>query len=103
VPALWRTFYLRGFEVTFAHRTFAWSSEARGTAHVHCVVVGFAHAGVRPGARALYEYPDITELPSRRQSARSTATSRRAFDDRRTAKCAFRFELADRFIRFDAQ
>lgn len=63
VPALWRTFYLRGFEVTFAHRTFAWSSEARGTAHVHCVVVGFAHAGVRPGARALYEYPDITGAP----------------------------------------
>jgi len=35
----------------------------------------------------------------KRQSARSTATRAGAFDDRRTAKCAFRFELADRFIR----
>ncbi len=26
---------------TFAHRTFQWSSEARGKAAVHCVIVGF--------------------------------------------------------------
>ena len=63
VPALWRSFYQRGFEITFAHRTFAWSSEARGRAHVHCVIVGFAHTGVCPGPRALFDYPDIAGEP----------------------------------------
>ena len=29
-------------KIHFAHRTFAWDSEARGKAHVHCVIVGFA-------------------------------------------------------------
>jgi hypothetical protein len=63
VPALWRSFYQRSFEITFAHRTFAWSSEARGTAHVHCVIIGFAHTGVRTGSRALFDYPEITGEP----------------------------------------
>ena len=32
----------RGVKIHFAHRTFQWSSEARGKAAVHCVIVGFA-------------------------------------------------------------
>ncbi len=28
--------------IRFAHRTFAWGSEARGKAHVHVVIIGFA-------------------------------------------------------------
>ena len=31
-----------GIKIHFAHRTFAWSSEARGKAPVHCVIIGFA-------------------------------------------------------------
>lgn len=30
-----------GLKIHFAHRTFAWESEARGKAHVHVVIVGF--------------------------------------------------------------
>jgi hypothetical protein len=30
-----------GLKIHFAHRTFAWASEARGKAHVHVVVIGF--------------------------------------------------------------
>lgn len=30
-----------GAEITFAHRTFRWDSEATSKAHVHCVIVGF--------------------------------------------------------------
>lgn len=30
-----------GWRIKFAHRTFAWSSEAPGEAGVHCVVIGF--------------------------------------------------------------
>jgi hypothetical protein len=31
-----------GISINFAHRTFEWTSEARGKAHVHVVIVGFA-------------------------------------------------------------
>ena len=39
---LWSELFGRyRIKIHFAHRTFAWESEARGKAHVHCVVVGF--------------------------------------------------------------
>jgi hypothetical protein len=39
---LWRELMLRHkVHIHFAHRTFRWSSEARGKAAVHCVIVGF--------------------------------------------------------------
>lgn len=37
----------QGMVVDFAHRTFCWTSEARGRAAVHCVIVGFSPAGRR--------------------------------------------------------
>jgi len=46
-----------GFEIDFAHQTFPWTSEARGKAQVHVVIIGFSKAG-RPKTRVLYEYPD---------------------------------------------
>ena len=42
VAILWK--YLirqKNCHITFAHRTFKWSNEARGQAAVHCVIVGF--------------------------------------------------------------
>ena len=39
---LWPDLFRRGVRINFAHRTFQWSSEARGKAAVHCVIVGFA-------------------------------------------------------------
>jgi len=42
VGALWRSLFQRyGLRIHFAHRTFAWESEARGKAHVHVVIIGF--------------------------------------------------------------
>ncbi len=38
---LWSYLLSRGVKIHFAHRTFQWSSEARGQAAVHCVIVGF--------------------------------------------------------------
>lgn len=32
----------RGIKINFAHRTFVWKSDARGPAHVHVVIIGFA-------------------------------------------------------------
>ncbi len=42
VSVLWTDLLRRGVKIHFAHRTFQWSSEARGKAAVHCVIIGFA-------------------------------------------------------------
>jgi hypothetical protein len=42
VPILWKMLTSAGISINFAHRTFEWTSEARGKAHVHVVIVGFA-------------------------------------------------------------
>jgi hypothetical protein len=41
VGVLWTDLLRRGVKIHFAHRTFQWSSEARGKAAVHCVIIGF--------------------------------------------------------------
>jgi hypothetical protein len=52
---LWNYLFQKfGLKILFAHRTFAWESEARGKAHVHVVIVGFA-AYDAPNKR-VYEY-----------------------------------------------
>ena len=52
---LWRELF-SGYHVKihFAHRTFAWQSEARGAAHVHVVIIGFGNFDV-PRKR-IYDY-----------------------------------------------
>ena len=40
--------------IHFAHRTFAWESDARGRAHVHVVIIGLAAFAVKP--RTIFEY-----------------------------------------------
>src|SRR5713101_4486149 len=43
VGILWNDLFKRfHIDIHFAHRTFAWQSEARGKAHVHVVIIGFA-------------------------------------------------------------
>ena len=62
VGILWRDLISRGgLEITFAHTTFAWASEARGQAHVHVVIIGLAGAGTYAGVRQLYEHRDDAE------------------------------------------
>jgi hypothetical protein len=51
-----------GFEIDFAHRTFSWTSEAKGVAHVHVVIVGFSRAA-GSGRKRLFDYPDIKGEP----------------------------------------
>ena len=63
VPIMWSPIFENGFEITFAHRTFAWESEAHGKAHVHCVIVGFAPASDRRKRKTIFEYPDINGEP----------------------------------------
>lgn len=39
---IWPHLFRQGVRINFAHRTFSWTSEARGRAHVHVVIIGFA-------------------------------------------------------------
>ena len=51
-----------GFEIDFAHRTFAWTSEAPGAAVVHVVIVGFSEKGAG-GVKQLFDYPELKGQP----------------------------------------
>ena len=53
----------RRLEIAFAHRTFAWGSDARGKAHVHVVIIGLDAAGHTPADRRLFAYEDINAEP----------------------------------------
>ncbi len=61
VAPLWKTLLNKGIHIHFAHRTFAWDSEAKGKAAVHVVIVGF---GLSQAERPrLFDYPDIKAEP----------------------------------------
>ncbi|TBC53785.1 class I SAM-dependent DNA methyltransferase [Rhizobium leguminosarum] len=51
-------------DISFAHRTFAWGSDARGQAHVHVVIVGLANKVDTPKERRLFSYLDIHGEPA---------------------------------------
>ena len=51
-------------EIAFAHRTFAWGSDARGKAHVHVVIIGLVNAREEARFKRLYSYKDLTGDPS---------------------------------------
>ena len=55
VGILWNELYQRWqIKIHFAHRTFAWMSEARGKAHVHVVIIGFG--APNQTAKHIYDY-----------------------------------------------
>ena len=61
---LWPILFDRlGLEIAFAHRTFAWDSDAPGTAHVHVVVIGLTSRTDTPHDRKLFSYDDIQGEP----------------------------------------
>jgi hypothetical protein len=57
VGVLWADLLRRGVKIHFAHRTFQWSSEARGKAAVHCVIIGFGLHEVTEKRLFDYETP----------------------------------------------
>ena len=50
-------------EIAFAHRTFAWGSDARGKAHVHVVIIGLDTTEHVPRDRRLFAYEDLNGEP----------------------------------------
>jgi hypothetical protein len=64
VAQLWPLLFNRcALEIAFAHRTFAWGSDARGMAHVHVVIIGLTKREGEPKEKRLFSYDDITGDP----------------------------------------
>lgn len=65
VAQLWPILFDRyGLEISFAHRTFAWGSDARGVAHVHVVVIGLTRGDGEPRTKRLFSYSVINGDPT---------------------------------------
>ena len=64
VDLLWpRLFEEYKLEIVFAHRTFAWGSDARGKAHVHVVILGLNRLENVLVNKRLFSYPNINGEP----------------------------------------
>lgn len=61
VPRLFGPIFRAGWRIMFAHRTFAWTSEATGSAAVHCNIIGFDRSDARP---RLFEYRNPWTQPT---------------------------------------
>jgi hypothetical protein len=73
VAQLWPVLFDRcGLEIAFAHRTFAWGSDARGMAHVHVVIVGLTRGDLQPPEKRLFSYSDIKGDPTESRHAALT-------------------------------
>ncbi|MCY3729063.1 MAG: N-6 DNA methylase [Nitrospira sp.] len=78
VAQLWPLLFERcGLEIAFAHRTFAWGSDARGKAHVHVVIIGLDVRDRQWADKRLFSYPDINGEP---EETRHTVLSPYLFD-----------------------
>lgn len=78
VAQLWPVLFGRcGLEISFAHRTFAWGSDARGKAHVHVVIVGLCRRDDEPPVKRLFTYDDIKGDPT---ESRHTSLTPYLFD-----------------------
>lgn len=62
VARIWQPMLEQGITIDFAHRTFAWTSEARGKAHVHVVIIGFSTGG-RDHRCVVFDYPTLSSEP----------------------------------------
>ena len=78
VAQLWPVLFGRcKLEIAFAHRTFAWGSDARGKAHVHVVILGLDRRKAARAEKRLFSYPDINGDP---EESRHAALSPYLFD-----------------------
>ena len=90
VGVLWSWLLAQDIKIQFAHRTFAWSNEARGNAAVHCVIIGFGTSDVT--AKFIFDYSDQRGLATARAvnniSPYLTDTPNLVVEKRGSAICA---------------
>ena len=78
VAQLWPILFDRcKLEIAFAHRTFAWGSDARGKAHVHVAILGLDGRDRAGTEKRLFSCPDIQGEP---EESRHTVLSPYLFD-----------------------
>ena len=78
VAQLWPILFERyKLDIAFAHRTFAWGSDARGMAHVHVVIIGLAKRDDALRQKRLFSYDSPKSDP---QQSQHTALSPYLFD-----------------------
>ena len=78
VAQLWPVLFGRcKLEIAFAHRTFAWGSDARGKAHVHVAILGLDRRKAARAEKRLFSYSDINGDP---EESRHPALSPYLFD-----------------------
>lgn len=65
-PILFQRYHL---EISFAHRTFEWGSDAKGKAHVHCVIVGLSHYSNQSETKRLFSYENVKGEPEETRAA----------------------------------
>ena len=58
VAPLWEALFGKDLEIIFAHKTFAWGSDAKGKAAVHVVILGLAKSAAAPAIKRLFSYRD---------------------------------------------
>ena len=63
VAQLWPQIFRRRMQISFAHRTFAWGSDARGKAHVHVVIIGMDRAESANPQKRLFFYDSANAEP----------------------------------------
>lgn len=61
---LWKAMFSTGCKIDFAHRSFAWTSDAAGKAGVHCVIIGFSSTK-RSSKRAIWSYETPQGIPNK--------------------------------------
>ena len=70
IAQLWPVLFERcNLEIAFAHRTFAWGSDARGKAHVHVVILGLDQQKNIRTEKRLFGYPDVNGEPEESRHA----------------------------------
>ena len=78
VAQLWPVLFGRcQLEIAYAHRTFAWGSDARGKAHVHVVILGLDQREAARPEKRLFSYSDVNGEP---EESRHSALSPYLFD-----------------------
>lgn len=66
VGILWNELFHRyKIKIHFAHQTFVWTSEAKGKAAVHVVIIGFSNFDINE--KSLFEYENIKAEPHERK------------------------------------
>lgn len=63
VAPLWKTLFDQGITINFAHQTFQWSNEAKKSAAVFCVIIGFSKK--QKPEKYLYRYKTLKSDPDK--------------------------------------